>query len=47
MRLSEMHSSHTPPRLPFNQVIKMIYQRRDCFYIVSPVQDLSASFKQF
>ncbi len=45
MQLSEMHSSHTPARLPFNQGIKMIFQRLDCFYIVSPAQDLRASFK--
>ena len=47
MQLSEMHSSHTPARLPFNQGIKMIFERRDCFCIVSPVQDLRVSFKQF
>jgi len=47
MQLSEMHSSHTPARLPFNQGIKMIFERCDCFCIVSPVQARSASFKQF
>ena len=47
MQLSEMHSSHTPARLPFKQSIKMIFQQPDCFYIVSPVQDLRVSFKQF
>ncbi len=47
MQLSEMHSSHTPARLPFNQSIKMIFQQPDCFYIVSPVQARRVSFKQF